>query len=451
MKLFPPQDDVKIYEEGFGEKDLLSRRPAGERLSELLDRVEDPIVVAIDGPWGSGKSHFLKRWVGAHTIENGGNATTVYFDAFANDYLDDPLIALTGAVDERLPGQEDRSRWKQAKEAAFKLARPAIRIGIAATTAGASEAAGAAMGAAIHASGNEAKDAADAFWRREESRKAAMLQFKDSLGRLTSTDGSEGKPLIVVIDELDRCRPDYALSVLEVIKHFFAVPKVHFVLGINMHALEHMVRARYGIGINSSDYLRRFISLSIKLPIFLSDSDRTRTQAKYFETTANLMGIDREIVISAIPHLKHAAKAAGISLRDVERFLTRLALFPKSKNIDRMYEGWKILLITLSLFEILRPTLYDKAFSGNLTIDEIDSFYGIEHLNIDDTNGNYAQFDRDLYIIRGVWLFIISGGREPEGELEQFSKTFGAFGVRDVSSVLSRIETDFFGLFEFDD
>lgn len=94
MRLHPVQKEVALYNEGFGKDDLLQRKSAGERISELLERIEDPMVLAVDGAWGSGKSYFLKRWVGAHTVENGGTATTVYFDAFANDFLDAPLIAM---------------------------------------------------------------------------------------------------------------------------------------------------------------------------------------------------------------------------------------------------------------------------------------------------------------------------------------------------------------------
>lgn len=73
-------------------------------------------------------------------------------------------------------------------------------------------------------------------------------------------------PIVIVIDELDRCRPDYALAVLEVIKHFFAVPKVHFILGINGEALESSVRARYGVDVDAESYLRKFINASFSLP-----------------------------------------------------------------------------------------------------------------------------------------------------------------------------------------
>ena len=88
MKLFPPDPEIKLYETGFGDSDPFNRVETGKSLSSLVERIEDPLVIALDGGWGSGKTWFLKRWVGAHKLENGGNATTVYFDAFAHDRRD---------------------------------------------------------------------------------------------------------------------------------------------------------------------------------------------------------------------------------------------------------------------------------------------------------------------------------------------------------------------------
>ncbi|MFV0408133.1 MAG: P-loop NTPase fold protein [Paracoccus sp. (in: a-proteobacteria)] len=250
IKLFPPQEVVDLYQQGFVSTDLLYRNQVGERLSELLERVEDPTVTALDGPWGSGKSHFLKRRVGAHQLENRGRAATVYFDAFANDFLNDPLIGLTGAIAERLPDAKPNA-LKAVKGAAAKLVRSILRMTAAAVTAGATEITGPAPDAMIANGGKEADKAIDVFWRRAEGRKAAMQQFQKALEQLTApsaSDQDDTKPLIVVIDELDRCRPDYALAVLKTIRHFFSVPHAHFVLGVNLDALEHMVRARYGAG-----------------------------------------------------------------------------------------------------------------------------------------------------------------------------------------------------------
>jgi len=116
MLLFPPESEVDLYNEGFGTEDLLNRKIVGQRLSKLFDTIDQPMVVALDGAWGTGKTHFLKRWVGAHRLENGGCGTTIYFDAFAHDFLDDPLLALKGVIGDRLTKAEQRKTWSKVKE-----------------------------------------------------------------------------------------------------------------------------------------------------------------------------------------------------------------------------------------------------------------------------------------------------------------------------------------------
>jgi hypothetical protein len=50
VMLFPPAEEIALYETGFGADDLLNRRETGKRLSELLERVSQPVVIALDGP-----------------------------------------------------------------------------------------------------------------------------------------------------------------------------------------------------------------------------------------------------------------------------------------------------------------------------------------------------------------------------------------------------------------
>jgi hypothetical protein len=268
MKLSAPEPEITLYEDGFGQNDFLDRAKIGKQLSGLVERVEDPMVIAVDGEWGSGKSFFLRSWVGAHVRENGGTALTVFFDAYKHDFLDDPLIGLTSAIGDRLPqGSKNFKLWEGAKAAAAKLWRPAARIGLAVTTAGASEIAGAVVDAGLSAGEKEVNDAVDRFWKREDGKREAMTQFRNVL--LSVAQGKEEREpqrLVVVVDELDRCRPDYALSVLETIKHFFDVNGVHFILGVNLKELRNSVRIRYGAESDAASYLEKFISIILRLP-----------------------------------------------------------------------------------------------------------------------------------------------------------------------------------------
>ena len=73
-----------LYNEGFGSSDILGRKKTSKALANLLERIDDPLVQALNVEWGTGKSYFLKRWVGAHTIENNSSSTVVYFDRICN-------------------------------------------------------------------------------------------------------------------------------------------------------------------------------------------------------------------------------------------------------------------------------------------------------------------------------------------------------------------------------
>ena len=98
--------------------------------------------------------------------------------------------------------------------------------------------------------------------------KQAITEFRQTLGDVADalSEDHNGRPLVVVVDELDRCRPSYAIELLETAKHPFAVDRVVFVLAVNRAQLAESVRALYGAGFNSEGYLRRFFDLDFRLP-----------------------------------------------------------------------------------------------------------------------------------------------------------------------------------------
>jgi KAP-like P-loop domain-containing protein len=78
--------------------------------------------------------------------------------------------------------------------------------------------------------------------------------------------GKNGKPLLFFVDELDRCRPTYAVALLERMKHIFDVEGIVFVLAIDKGQIGHSLKAVYGSGLEVDGYLRRFIDLEYRIP-----------------------------------------------------------------------------------------------------------------------------------------------------------------------------------------
>ncbi|WP_333694209.1 KAP family P-loop NTPase fold protein [Phaeobacter italicus] len=401
MRLNVPEPKIDLYNDGFADHDQLGRKATGDKLSDLVERIDDPMVIALDGAWGSGKSFFLKCWVGEHLKRKENTTQTVYFDAFEHDFLDDPLIALTGAIAERFESAESQEenqkteRSKKIKKAAWAVGKGALRIGASVATFGATEALSDMGDAVANAVGDEARTflssdigngEAEKFWTAHEARIAAMKAFRIALTELTEpvTEdqatrvdrlrvGNPTRKLVVVIDELDRCRPDYALSLLEIIKHFFNVPGVHFVLGVNLKELQNSVRARYGSGVDAAKYLQKFVS--VEMPLRSTDTSGFEPSAylKHFVSVTGKMKIAEHPLNHLVrDYLEMANHHFPITLRDVEKMCALLAVIAHDHLNTK---GSQYLLAGLIVLKITAPHLVDAAKRNELEFKELNQAF----------------------------------------------------------------------------
>lgn len=448
MKLSPPEESIEIYSDGFGNIDPFSRIPVGKNLSALIENVDEPLVIAIDGAWGTGKTHFLKRWVGAHKNENDGAARTVYFDAFAHDFLEDPLVAITSAIDEKILDGEKKDSWKKVRRSAAKLAQPVMRVGLAVVSSGLSEPVGAVTNALFEGTREEVEKAAEKFWKKEDGRRAAMKQFADSLEEFTNEIGAPRK-LVIVIDELDRCRPDYALTVLEVIKHFFAVPNVHFVLGVNRQALESSVRARYGADFDAGHYLHRFISLTMRLPQTLNEG-RTDIVAGYLENAGAAMNIETNFIEVIQACVSEVANADLRSMRSARRILTFAALASINKNFRNPPWGRLYAVAIVLTIRAMNANLYTRVLDQTATFSEMKAFFGIEEDVVD--LDHLGLSDQQRQRIHGV-IAILTGSDDAftGDDRRTFSDSLGYDRGMNGRRALSRIINSYVEVYSFPD
>lgn len=430
MKIMVPSPKIELYKTGFANIDILDRGEKGRQLSDLIERAEDPLVIAVDGEWGSGKSFFLKCWVGAHKNENEGTAEAIYFDAFQNDFLDDPLISLTSAITAKLETEGVSEKiLGRIKTAAAKIWRPALRIGLATATAGGTEVASAIGDTTLAASQKELDRQIDNLWKKEAGHRAAMAQFREALIALTENKDDPESPqkIVIAIDELDRCRPDYALSVLEVLKHFFDVPNVHFLLGVNLRELANSVRARYGDRTDAERYLQKFITLNLRLPNEIESSrSNNSTTKQYFDEMAKKMSLSSDMVEFVGWYLERPAIIRVYSLRSIERLLTEMALVPQNeRSFDGLPGGLKTLIAGLIVLKTGFPSKYSEAFDGILTEGPIYDAFEIPR-NVDRKSDNYG------WLIAMSWSAFLNPSKfyvpENENRSEALRNFLGNFG-----------------------
>ena len=378
MKINPP-DPIVDEKEPFKEA-LFGRQKFGESLTALLRNVEDNLVVFIDAPWGEGKTTFARMWL-AHLRDQ--KLEAIYFDAYAADYHDDPFVSFSGEIvsfaKENLEPKKallatDEFK-KKAVEVGKKMAGLAFKVGIRAATMGivagkhlkeAKEIAAESL-KGIGEIGSEIIEKSIANYAEE---KDSLRKFKNSLKKLAAIFREEhGFPLTIVVDELDRCRPDFALELLERIKHLFDVKGVAFVLLVNRNQIESYIRTIYGQTVDAHSYLLKFANVFLDLPKQLPPfpSEYAKTHETYCDQLFEYHGLNDGT--EERRHLNDAMVIFSLhfdlTLREIERSFSTVVLFYVSLVPGGLADEHLIPL--LSVIKIKRPSLFKKLKTGTLS------------------------------------------------------------------------------------
>lgn len=92
--------------------DALERKPVVEFLSGLIGRIDGPFVLALDSPWGTGKTTLIQM---LEAVLKGQDFSCVHFNAWKVDYVTDPLVALVSSIDRLEMGTPDSSASFRAR------------------------------------------------------------------------------------------------------------------------------------------------------------------------------------------------------------------------------------------------------------------------------------------------------------------------------------------------
>lgn len=323
---------------------LPGRKEIAESLSRLIESVEDPFVLAIDAGWGAGKTTFLKMW--QRQLAHDASSKCIYFSAWENDFAEDPLVSLIGELTAelaklRLKGNPDEAAEAiidDVKKKAGKVLQLMIPVGIKILSAGILEAADIGLDPEVLAKASE--DYAKKKIEEYEANKKTLSGFRETLEKFAKSLRKENNdnPLIFIIDELDRCRPAYAVALLERLKHLFSVPGICFVLAIDRLGLLASIKAQYGSELNAEGYLRRFIDLDYYLPDpeiepFL------QMLCKQFELEKLPSISDRYSMSTVLNGWPQVCRSLGLKLRDVEQCFARFVLILRiAPQIDPMQD-----------------------------------------------------------------------------------------------------------------
>lgn len=272
-------------EDSIWEGDLLGRSNEAAYLKRYVENAfkmdkahETSLVLNINSEWGSGKTWFLERF----SKELQKNHPVIYFDAWSNDFTKDALMSFVSTVCNDLEKQFEqelstKTSILKLKETAYKFIKPSLPVLLSALVK--------------HYVGfnilqeNEASDNVDATESKQIqsiqdvsssltsiAASAAIESFHEEKGgienfrrtlislieHIKSNKSADYLPLCIFVDELDRCRPTYAIELLESIKHLFNIPGIFFIIASDTKQLSHSIKVVYGHNFNAAAYLKRF-------------------------------------------------------------------------------------------------------------------------------------------------------------------------------------------------
>lgn len=379
-------------------EDSLGRNRLIYRFIQLLLSIQDATTISIDGKWGSGKTFFVKQlklileaYNSNFKIPNNDDESddinekdieqiktimscidkdffdetlvnnpqvVVYYDAWENDDEIDPVLSLIFRIVESINENFDiKIDFKifdnipgfKNLVSTIKDLKSIVKFNI--------------------------------LLKEQEQNINLKQQIKYFLNFILNERGNK---LIILIDELDRCSPSYAVKILERIKHYFDDDRIIFVFSTHLSQLTHTIKKFYGEGYNSYEYLNRFFNIKCTLPKI--DIENYCKNIEFFDSEHIINDISKKII-----------KKYDLSLRQINKFYTLLKISSFNiKNKEYRFKNEKGQFFYIAFINTLIITLniIDGEKYNNL-INGMDSSIFIDWL-LYIYNDKFKYFFNDL-------------------------------------------------------
>jgi len=359
--------------------DTLHRIPFSNLLTSIVSNYSNGFVMAVNGSWGTGKTVFMHQWV--QTLLNEGYRATI-FNAWDNDYFGEPTLAILSQFrhffDEKHPLTEiGRAVWKTLQKVPLCAIKGFVSKSI-------SDKIGEEAIKEIEDTYNSALET-DINYRESDiakyiEQRIDFITYKNALIEFAATIASEGKPLIFVIDELDRCTPSYAVEVLEKIKHLFNIPNIVFCLSIDKEQLKKTIQGHYGsFNFNAEEYLRRFFDVELDLPP-IEYNDFAELMVNHFELNKLIHSTDNRREFMDICVLM--AQKQHLTLRQLEKFFAHCKLVLSYYNAKDSEWLVGIMLIIQKFAHELFQNITDKNYSLKDYAASLKNLFNLEEYSL---------------------------------------------------------------------
>jgi hypothetical protein len=360
-----------------------NRKEFGLFIADFL--TSDSRVINLNGIYGSGKTEFIRRLY-IELAEQ--NYPVVYIDVWESDFSNNPLAVICSELlqqielifSKRAPGGKVKEKNKAKRIVNTLKSKLGLCLKFSeSATVFTGDPATIGIVKAI----STAVNAVPTFDIQTSSQKLIEVVQKNHVDAIQAIKDIKENitflselieiiyelkiPIVVLIDELDRCRPTYAIEVLESIKHFFDTKGCTFLVATNTVALEHSVNAVYGQNFEAKLYLRKFFDRKVTLPqvSLLEYLDAKELDFEKYEGSKLILYPFNVVKKSNIAIFAALFEENKIELRDVEQILNRF--FAGLDYALSRTNGSEIVLNTVVLLIGLLEQHLDKVVVGDRT------------------------------------------------------------------------------------
>lgn len=368
------------------------------------------LIVSLNGKFGTGKTCFLEMF--KNRLEEKSKREVIYVNAWKNDFFNEPVVAIASEILAHIERQATVSDdLKRTLKSAFYTV-----IGTAASLT--NQIINQVTGIdAIRTCRQVEEDqekrnkiVGSVYYKEYTEKKALFDKLNEALASYLKE--TKKKPLFILIDELDRARPDYAVKFLETLKHFFTMQNVIFVLGIDREQLASSIKALYGADMNVSEYLRKFIHKDVPLPTLPARAIKNYIDAslnKFFNSDAET---NRFYAINLkkgdLDELANLCFGYGITLRQMNEILRTLSYYFLSVTDRTMLFGWTFTAMFYAIIRVAFPNFRTEICAGTYSFSSM----------LDALESRFRLTDKHTFDFFAHYLFLITLTNENKNQNE---------------------------------
>lgn len=335
-------------------EDALDRNAELNSFCHLLSTQNSMNSIVLDGRWGSGKTFFVKQCALLLNANNclsnidrnlaqsileitkklnsfdelhNNQLLAVYFDAWENDSEEDPVLSLIYRIVQQLDLKMDKVDKNYFTNLFLAIAdvitdRPISNI----------------------LKCVKGKDILDVIYKNEGLNTTITKFFEEALFK-------NAEKIVIFIDELDRCRPSYAVKLLERIEHYFINERITFVFSANLEQLQHTIKNFYGNDFDACRYLDRFFDLRVSLP---------QVDMEEYYLSLKLYNVEEVCRV-----LRHISETLNLTIRELCKFYDLVNVSGMQSCFNETEDFMFKYIVTLCLaLKITDITLHDEFIQG---------------------------------------------------------------------------------------